>query len=390
MPKNHQTFYEILNQSSENKTVDLLIYGAIPSFEPDSYKMKNTADRFVQEFKALEKDFDRINIHINSPGGSLYHGFPIFNVIANSKKEIHTYNDGLAASMGGLLLLAGKKIHSAKNAMLMIHAASGIAIGNAEELREMANTLEKYDGIIAQHFADKSGKSLADVKSKYLNGKDHFLTADEAMEEGFIDVVEAYESEDAPPSNIMDMAFGEMLNHYREREEKSESFLDKLVNKVRVALAPAANQVSKGLDSTQPNTPHTKHQSQNHTMDFQNSLNILAKDQVTAEDLAAVKAEITAFTGANEKFTAEEVNAKIDAVKADITAQLDAAKAEKTALETKVSDLEATINSYKASGIKPSNTAGDNPDPIPGEEFENFLTEADIEIRNMRADMGFK
>jgi len=388
MSKKTTAFYEILNKSTDTKTVDLLIYGTIPSFEADTYKMKNTADLFVQEFKALERDFDRINIHINSPGGSLYHGFPIFNVIANSKKEIHTYNDGLAASMGAVLLMAGKKVHSAKNALLMIHAASGIAIGNAEAIRETADMLEKYDGIIAQHFADRSGKDLKDIQSKYLNGKDHFLTAQEAIDEGFIDLIEDYESEDAPPSNIMNMAYSEVLNLYTAREEKSPSLFDRVLNYVKDALKPG---FESPFDSAQGDTTNTtENQPQNHTMDFQNSLNILAKDQVTAEELAAVRAEISAFTGAAEKFTTEEVNAKIDAAKADITAQLDAAKAEKTSLETQVSDLEATVNSYKASGVNPSNTAGTDTDPIPGEEVENFLSETDVEIKRIKAAQAVK
>lgn len=397
MQKNPQSFFEILNKSQETKTVDILIYGAIPSMEPDSYKMKNTAERFVQDFKALEKDYDRINIHINSPGGSVFHGFPIFNAIASSKKDIHTYNDGLAASMGGLLLLAGKKVHSAKNSLLMIHSASGLAIGNAQAMRETAEMLEKYDGIIAQHFASKSGKSVTDIQSKYLNGKDHFLTAEEALSEGFLDMIEDYESEDAPPSNIADMAYEQVLNLYKEKDEKSESFFDKIVNKVRAALAPA-NQVSEDTHlgnaptalvnvstdhSTNPNQPQTN------TMDFQNSLTLLAKDQVTAEDLAAIRAEITAFTGANEKFTAEEVNAKIDAAKTEISNELTQVKAEKTNLETEVSNLKTTVESYKASGVTPSNTAGTTPDPIPGEGAERVISETDMELLNLRKAAGF-
>src|SRR5690606_18547963 len=120
----------------------------------------------------------------------VYHGFPIFNVIANSKKDIHTYNDGIAASMGGVLLLAGKTVHTAKNAMLMIHNALSWTVGNAEEMRDVADMLEKYDGIIAQTFADKSGKSIDDITSRFLNYKDHFLTAQEAKEEGFVDIIE--------------------------------------------------------------------------------------------------------------------------------------------------------------------------------------------------------
>src|SRR5690606_1969485 len=205
MSRHKKPFYEVTNKSPENKSVDILIYGSIPELDWDTWELKNSADKFVKDFKALEKDYDRINIRINSLGGSVYHGFPIFNVIASSKKDIHTYNDGIAASMGGVLLLAGKTVHSAKNGILMIHNALSWSIGHAGDLREVADMLDKYDGIIAQNFADKSGKSVDDIKAKFLNYKDHYLTADEAKEEGFVDIIEDYESEDAPPEDIVNM-----------------------------------------------------------------------------------------------------------------------------------------------------------------------------------------
>lgn len=400
--KNH-SFYEILNQSPESKTVDLLIYGSIPSWDEDTYKMKNSAEAFAKELKNLEKDYDRINIHINSPGGSLYHAFPIFNAIRNSKKDIHTYNDGLAASAGGLLLIAGKKIHSAKNAILMIHNAGGYAFGNAEDMRETAKMLDTYDGVIVKLFAERTGMTEAKVKEKYLNYKDIWLDANEAQELGFIDEIEDYESEDAPPSNIKDLAFNEVLNLYQAKAEKTESFLDKVVNKVRQALGNT-QQVSEDThlgNSTLPDnetastakadlavTNKTQNQQPQIDMDFKNALEILNKENPSAEELAAVKNDITAFTGANERFTAEEVNAKVDAAKTEIQNQLDAVNKEKTSLENKVKDLEATVNSYKESGVTPSNVKDDKDDQVPGEEVENFLTEADIEVRNMRKAMG--
>ena len=391
MATKNQSFYEILNQSPDTKSVDLLIYGAIPSFDEDTYKMKNSVDSFVKEFKALEKDYDRINIHINSPGGSLYHAFPIFNAIRNSKKDIHTYNDGLAASAGGLLLMAGKKVHTAKNGILMIHNAQGFAMGSADKMRNVATTLDTFDNTIAKLIADRTGMTEAEVKEKYLNYKDHWLDAEQAKEAGFIHEIEEYESEDAPPSNISQMAFGEVLNLYREKETKSESFLDKIVNKVRLALSTTdPSTASSATTSVIPPGNTTTNQPQTTTMDFQNSLNILAKEQVSAEDLAAIKAEIQAFTGANEKFTSEEVTAKIDAAKADITAQLNTANEEKTSLQTQVNELQNLVASYKASGITPSKTAGTTPDPIPGDDVENFISEADMELQRIKNGFAVK
>ncbi len=395
MSKPKATFYEIINKSPETKTVDLLIYGAIPELDWDTYELKNTADKFVKDFKKLEQDFDRINIHINSPGGSLYHAFPIYNVIANSKKEIHTYNDGLAASAGGVLLLAGKKIHSAKNAFLMIHRASGVAWGDAEYMRDYADTLEKYEGVIAERFAEKSGMEKVDFIAKYFNGKDHFLTAEEAAEEGFIDTIEDYESEDAPPSNIKNMAFQEVMNMYRPEPEAAPSLFEKIANYLRKTF--------KVEDQVTPPAPPTNPTD----MNFENSIMLLGKEQVTAEDLAAIRAEIEAYRNAGEKFTAEEVQTQITAAteplqneitalateKANVDALLLAERTEKETLsnengtlKTQNTSLNLTIEAYRKSGVKIDNTAGDEDDS--DDDSEELISETDAAVKEMRAKMG--
>lgn len=425
MQRSNKPFYEITNKSSETKSVDILIYGGIGQLDWDTWELKNSAEKFVKDFKALEKDYDRINIRINSPGGSVYHGFPIFNAIASSKKDIHTYNDGLAASMGGVLLLAGKTVHTAKNGLLMIHNASTWMIGHARDLREEADILDKYDGIVAQHFADKSGKSVEDIKSKYLNYKDHFLTADEAKEEGFVDIIEDYESEDAPPENIANMAFGEVMNFYKEKDrtQNEAGLIDrikaslkktfnlkekpepdpKILNRVQDDEAAAAAAASAATPVVADPTKQSNTTNNESPMDFKNSLDILNKESLTPEDIAAVKAEIAAFTGANEKFTAEEVQAKITDAVTPVQAQLDAVNAEKTTLEGKVNDLTTTnstldaenknlkldIQAYRKSGVKIDNAASETPDPIEGDDpVENFYSEADAEIKRMRAQMN--
>ncbi len=412
MSKTQTSFYEILNQSNTTKTVDILIYGSIPSFDYDTNKMKNSAEQFVRDFQQLEKDYDRINIHINSPGGSVYHAFPIFNILKASKKDIHTYNDGMAASAASILLLSGKKIHSAKNGMVMIHNALNIIWGNAEELREAADVLDKYDGVLASHYAEVSGKSKEDILAKYFDYKDHWLTAEEAQEEGLIHEIEDYESEDAPPSNIANMAFDEVMNLYKGKTTEQDNFLTRMSNRVRSLFSPAppTAQIEEPITPPTPSPIPTN----TDTMDFKNSLDILAKGQVSPEDLAAIKAEIEAFTGANEKFTAAEVQNKVDAATAPLTEQITnlttekenlanqvttlsnektAIETEKTSLTTEVSNLKTDIAAYRASGVKPTPAKGADPDKITdsADDSEDYLySEADAELAQIKAEMGIK
>lgn len=404
-------FYEITNKQAESKTVDIMVYGTIPSVDTDEWKMINTADRFVKDFKALEKDYDRINIHINSPGGSVYHGFPIFNAIAASKKDIHTYNDGMAASMAGVILLAGKTVHTAKNALLMIHCTNGIAIGHAQDFRDRAEMMDKYNGIIAQHFADKSGKSLEDIQEKYMNYKDHWLTAQEAEEEGFVDQIEDYESDDAPPKDIANLAFHQVMARYTgETPEKKAADERGLMQRIAAYMQKTFHLKTDPPAPQDTPTPPSNQTETEEDMDFKNSLALLAKDQVSAEDIAAIRAEIEAFTGANERFTSEEVQARVDEAVSPIQAQVDSLTQEKTSLEGEVTALKTEkgnlatsvtalteenntlkldIQAYRKSGVKIDTNNGDDPDHITGDDPEPYLySEADAEVKALRAEAG--
>jgi ATP-dependent protease ClpP protease subunit len=133
--KIYKGFYNIVKNIA-SKEATIYIYGVIGGFDWDTYSYINTSNKFVQEFNELEKTADIIHVHINSPGGSIYDGMPIYNVLNNSKKTIYTYVDGLAASMASLIALAGDKVFGYRNSMFMVHNASTFAFGNSKDLLE--------------------------------------------------------------------------------------------------------------------------------------------------------------------------------------------------------------------------------------------------------------
>jgi hypothetical protein len=97
--------------------------------------------------------------------------------------------DGVAISCAGYIAMAGDTITMAANAMLMIHAPWGVAVGNSADLREQADMLDKYAAAMATSYASKSGKSRDECMALLTDGKDHWFTADEAQAEGFCDTV---------------------------------------------------------------------------------------------------------------------------------------------------------------------------------------------------------
>lgn len=204
-----QKWYDIVHNKGANEA-EILIYGVIG----DSWFEESvTASQFRKDFKALEAEVDIINIRINTPGGSVWDGLAIYNTIEQSKKQTVTYNDGIAYSMGAILLQAGKKRRAAKNSSTMTHDALTLAYGNAEEMRRTADMLDKIThGSIAENIAAKTGLSKEEVKTKFFNYKDNFFTAQEALDEKLIDEIVEYDIENT--FDTKNLSYKEIVNKY--------------------------------------------------------------------------------------------------------------------------------------------------------------------------------
>jgi ATP-dependent protease ClpP protease subunit len=210
--KKYKGFYNIVKNESK-KEATIYIYGVIGGFDWDSYSFINTSDKFVEEFKQVESEADVIHIRINSPGGNVHDGLPIYNTIKNSSKTIYTYVDGIAYSMAALIALAGKKVYGYSNSLFMVHNASTFFFGNAKEIREEAEVLDKYDKSLGSIIEEKLNVSEEDVAEKYLNYKDNYFTGKEAKEEGFFDELNAKKTE-GTPENVENMTVKEVFDHY--------------------------------------------------------------------------------------------------------------------------------------------------------------------------------
>jgi ATP-dependent Clp endopeptidase proteolytic subunit ClpP len=178
------------------ESADMLLYGYIGQeawMEEDrQYDLTDIA--FTKEFRRLEKSYNRINIRINSSGGSVKDGDAIITAIQSSDAEVHVYNDGTAASMAADIWLAvgdKERRHMSANAKLMIHSTISWAWGNAAQMRETADMLDKFDQAAVGSLAKALGKSEEDVLAEYYDGRDHWLTAKEALALGLIAKIEA-------------------------------------------------------------------------------------------------------------------------------------------------------------------------------------------------------
>ena len=168
----------------EARAVEIFIYGDIGS-RWDEYGV--TAIDLVREISTL--DVDTITVRINSYGGSVPDGLAIYNALRRHKAAVNVFVDGVAISCASYIAMAGDTVTMAKNAQMMIHAPWTWSDGNAVQLREQADILDRYAKAMASAYADKSGKTYEDALALLTDGKNHWFLADEAKAEGFADEV---------------------------------------------------------------------------------------------------------------------------------------------------------------------------------------------------------
>lgn len=147
-----------------------------------------TPKDFAQQLASIPSDRD-ITLRINSPGGSIFDGFAIFNMLAARRERVTASVIGLAASMATIVMLAAKRVTAAENSTLMIHRPAGGAWGESKDMREMADLLDKLEGQLVSAYVAKTGKSEADVKAAMAATT--WFTAAEAKEWGLVDEVTA-------------------------------------------------------------------------------------------------------------------------------------------------------------------------------------------------------
>lgn len=163
---------------------ELLVYGDIgESWFGESVTAKATAEQLA----ALE--VEAITVRINSYGGSVSDGVAIYNALRRHKASINVRIDGVAVSIASLIAMAGDTVEMAENALFMVHAPWGGAMGNAKELRDYADVLDTYAEAMASSYVRKTGQDHDTIMTLLSDGQDHWYTAAEASEFGFVDTV---------------------------------------------------------------------------------------------------------------------------------------------------------------------------------------------------------
>ncbi|MGG5359345.1 head maturation protease, ClpP-related [Enterococcus sp. DIV0240a] len=180
-------FWECKQSANQNEA-DIFIFGEIVSFKWED--TDTTAASFQKDLKELG-EISQINLHINSPGGSVFEGIAIGNMLKQHKAHVVAHVDALAASIASVIVASCDEVVMPENSMLMIHNPWSVVMGNSNDLRKKADDLDKIAESSVITYLSKAGDKLTEEKIKEIMDKETWLSAQEAYEYGLCDVVES-------------------------------------------------------------------------------------------------------------------------------------------------------------------------------------------------------
>lgn len=193
----------------------ILLYGDIGDYD------KVRSGDIARELLEMEADFTNIDVRINSYGGDVYAGMAIFNTFRNSKANITIYVDAIAASMASVIALCGKPVYMSRFARLMLHSVQGGAYGNKSELEEVIRNIDSLENTLAEMLAGRLKKTVDEIKATYFDGKDHWLTAQQALDAGLIDGL--YDIEESVPEDSTPDDVYTIFNNRLKSQSKTEN-----------------------------------------------------------------------------------------------------------------------------------------------------------------------
>lgn len=172
-----KNWYSIKNRSSD--VIDISLHDEIGMWGI-------TAADFINELRS-NNTAKSINLSIHSPGGSVLDGLAIYNALKSHPAKVYGHVEGIAASAASFILMASDLISMPEDAFIMIHNAYGGAVGDADDLRDMADIMEKLQDSVINIYEKRTGKNRDDLAA--MMKVETWMNAEDALENGFIDTI---------------------------------------------------------------------------------------------------------------------------------------------------------------------------------------------------------
>jgi ATP-dependent Clp endopeptidase proteolytic subunit ClpP len=172
-----KTWYQIQAKKDKPKAAEISIHDEIGLWGV-------SASAFMRDLRGMG-ELDEIHLSIHSPGGDVLDGWAIYNSLKNSKAKITARVEGLAASMASVILMAADTVEIPENAYVMIHNPWGLAIGDADEMRDTADLLDKLGNGLVNAYTSRTGNSEKEIRE--MMDAETWMDGKEAVERGFAD-----------------------------------------------------------------------------------------------------------------------------------------------------------------------------------------------------------
>ena len=294
-------------------------------------------------FKSIPKG-KKINVHINSEGGSVQEGLGIYNAIKERAKDVTCYVDGYALSIASVFPLAAGKVVSPKSAIWMIHNAWSFAQGNSQDMMDQAKMLEEHDAMLAEIYSEHTGKSTEEIRTDMA--AETWIRGSAAVEYGLADESDDTEEVEASysalpqawldrcsniPANILNALRvpSAVIANREHTQSKATEYSGAQANTPAPATAAA--------DEISPDTTSEEQQKQTAAVEIGGTDNnnntmptetIPAAAQPSALDVSALRSEVAALKKENitnrvrsyvaaQKISKEEIGIFVDAAMKD-------------------------------------------------------------------------
>lgn len=142
-----------------------------------------TARRIAGALRAIGRN--AVTVNVNSPGGDMFEGLAIYNLLREHPAEVTVRVMGVAASAASIIAMAGDKIEMGLGSMMMIHNSWGMVMGNQNDMREAAETFAEFDATMADIYAARTGYDRDEIAA--MMNVETWFRAERAIETGFAD-----------------------------------------------------------------------------------------------------------------------------------------------------------------------------------------------------------
>lgn len=144
-----------------------------------------TAKRMAGVLRSIGKK--DVTVNVNSPGGDMFEGLAIYNLLREHPAKVTVKVMGIAASAASFIAMAGDEVVMGTGSFLMIHNAWGVVIGNRNDMRESADIFDKFDASMVEIYTARTGQKPEAIAA--MMDAETYITAKEAVDGGFADTV---------------------------------------------------------------------------------------------------------------------------------------------------------------------------------------------------------